>query len=510
MESINAANPVELVPSSNLPRHELLLLEEGIEVHETKAYGVGIDCHKLFIQVSVIVKRNLRTYEYRREFGTDWKSLTEALEWILSVIASYSSPLVDMSKPLHYVIESTSTYHMPVVMALGGKPSIINPQLAGASKRKTDILDAKMLAFHDLTGVWSESFIPSVEIHELRLLIAERNHFKQAANMASNRVNNGILRFGYTTGRDGSVTRNKTIRAIIEDVISDSPSGSWSNICPNGIPIDVRDVFRGEYDLYDQFRIRQHDYDIHIVNKVCSMNWETQNGLVPGIEMLNILTTAPGIGEMTACVWLSSIVTPLRFPNAKALAAYCGLDPSLKVSAGKVTSTVKRGGHRDLHGALCMAASVLIKNHKELFGQWGYNIYKHTGRWKKATNAVARKLACALYAMQMKAEPFSYDNYTLIQDAIVIDISLDDLVALNPDFKRYVRILKANGITTTTEMVDQYYACKLKDYRGLGKKFYGLIRDFITNQKQYRDQYYEYCEHQECEVSNSTKTLKEG
>lgn len=123
---------------------------------------------------------------------------------------------------------------------------------------------------------------------------------------------------------------------------------------------------------------------------------------------------------------------------------------------------------------------------------------------------MARKLACALYAMQMKAEPFSYDNYTLIQDTIVIDISLDDLVALNPDFKRYVRILKANGITTTTEMVDQYYACKLKDYRGLGKKFYGLIRDFITNQKQYRDQYYEYCEHQECEVSNSTKTLKEG
>ena len=500
MENINATNPVELVPSVIPPRHELLLLEEGIEIHQTKVYGVGIDCHKMFIQVSVIVKRDFRTYEYRHEFGTDWKSLTEAREWILSVITTCSSPPVEQipdSHTLHYVIESTSTYHMPVVSALGGKPSIINPQLAGASKRKSDILDAKMLAFHDLTGVWPESFIPSVDVQELRLLIAERNFYNHSATISSNRINNGILRFGYTNGRDGSVTRNKTTRAIIEDEISDSPSGSWSNICPNGIPADVREVFRSEYDLYDQFRIMQHDYDIRIINKVCSMNWETQNGLIPGIQMLDILTTAPGIGEMTACVWLSSIVTPLRFPNGKALAAYCGLDPSLKVSAGKVTSTVKRGGHRDLHSALCMAASVLIKNHKELFGQWGYNIYKHTGRWKKATNAVARKLACALYAMNLKAEAFSYDNYTLIQDSIVIDIPLEDLVIINPDYKRYVRILKANGISTTADMVDQYYACKLKSYRGLGKKFYGLIRDFITNQKQYREQYYDYCERQE-------------
>ena len=146
-----------------------------------------------------------------------------------------------------------------------------------------------------------------------------------------------------------------------------------------------------------------------------------------------------------------------------------------------------------------MAASVLVKNHNEMFGQWGYNIYKRTGRWKKATNAVARKLAVALWNMQRKAEPFTYDGYTLIQNSIVIDISLEDLVALNPDFKRYVRVLKANGIETTTQMVDQYYACKLKEYRGLGKKFYGLIRDFITNQKSYREQYYE--QHHEDESS---------
>lgn len=497
--------PIELIASTipitdELPLQELLLLEEGIEVQASKAYGVGIDTHKMFIQVSVIVKRDLRTFEYRRTFETDWKSLTEAREWILAVIRTFSNPPVDMNQPLHYVIESTSTYHIPVVMALGGSPSIINPQLAGASKRKTDVLDARMLAFHDLTGVWPQSYIPSIEVQELRLLIAERNNYRRFARTASNRINNGILRFGYTLGRGGSVTMSKSVRAIIEDEISDSPSGSWSNICPNGVPVDVRPAFRDQYDLYDQLKIKEHDYDIRIVNKVCSMNWETQSGSLLGINMIDILTTAPGIGEMTACIWLANIVTPLRFPNAKAVSAYCGLDPSLKVSAGKVTSTAKRGGHRDLHSALCMAASVLVKNHNEMFGQWGYNIYKRTGRWKKGTNAVARKLAVALWNMQRKAEPFTYDGYTLIQNSIVIDILLEDLVALNPDFNRYMRVLKANGIETTTQMVDQYYACKLKEYRGLGKKFYGLIRDFITNQKSYREQYYE--QHHEDESSS--------
>ena len=115
----------ELTHISCDPPKQLLLFEEGIEVQQSKAYGVGIDCHSKFIQVSVIVKRDLRTYEYRREYNTDWNSLTDAHDWIIAIISSFSSPPVDMSKPLHYCIESTSTYHIPVIMAFDvmGHPS---------------------------------------------------------------------------------------------------------------------------------------------------------------------------------------------------------------------------------------------------------------------------------------------------------------------------------------------------------------------------------------------------
>lgn len=90
--------------------------------------------------------------------------------------------------------------------------------------------------------------------------------------------------------------------------------------------------------------------------------------------------------------------------------------PSLKISASKVVSTVRRGGHKQLHKQLCMCASVLIKNHNEMFGKWSYNLYCQTGRWKKATNAVARKLAIALYYMQSNGQSFSYEKYNLVRD----------------------------------------------------------------------------------------------
>ena len=205
-----------------------------------------------------------------------------------------------------------------------------------------------------------------------------------------------------------------------------------------------------------------------------------------GDEMLDLLQTAPGIGPMTAVIWLSVIITPRRFPNAKALAAYCGLDPSLKVSARKVTSTRKRGGNKDLHTAFTQSASQLMARHREPFGQWGYNIYCQTGRWKKGTNAVARRLAVALYYMQMRGEAFSYEKYNLTREPEVVDVPMIQLVQVNPAFKRYVAPLSAINIRTSAEMVHAYYQCQLKNVRGIGKKFFSLVREFISNQEEYK------------------------
>lgn len=471
---------------------ELIVLEEGIEIQQTKAYGIGIDTHSKFIQVSVLVKRSLRVFEYRREFPTDWNSLVKAKSWVQQVISTCSDPVPDLSSPMHYCLESTSTYHLPVVMAWEGTPSIINPTIAGASKRKTDVLDARLLALHDLTGVWPESYIPSTDIKELRVLISERNRFIRESTSIGNRINNVIVRFGLTIGRQGSVVKNSEIRAIIENQISEAPS-EISSLCPMGIPAKTRALLRYEYEKYDIAVNRASELLGIIREKALSMSWETEHSTLSGDEMLRILTSAPQIGEVTAITWLAHIITPRRFPNAKALAAYCGLDPSLKVSAKHVTSTVKRGGCKELHHVLTSSGDRLIRCHSEMLGQWGYNIYCQTGKWKKAANAVGRKLAVALYYMMKSGSEFSYDKYNLIKDIGTFNIPVEELPSLNPDFKRYIRILKDNDIHYTDDMVTAYLSCKLGGLKGLGRKFFSVIRDYLNNQQKYQKLYNAPC-----------------
>lgn len=457
----------------------------GTEIQYTKEYGVGIDCHSKFLQISVLVKNDASVFEYRNQFETDWQSVVSAKDWVISVIESQSSPSVHVTDDLHYCIESTSVYHVVVLKAWKGVPSVINPAIAGASKKKTDVLDAKMLAIHDMTGIWPSSFIPSAEVDQLRLLLAERTNFSRLATRTSNRINNSLLKFGYTLGRDGSVTKNSKVRELIEDQISDDPSDHY-NVCPDGIPENVKCVFQEDYRQYDMYKHLVHEYDKKIRSMVCSMKWETADSEISGNQMLKILCTAPGIGEQTAILWLAKIVTPRRFRNEKALAAYCSLDPSLKVSAGKVTSTVKRGGCKDLHSALCIAASNLVRRHKEPFGRWGYNISVNSGRWKKGISAVARKLAVAMYFMALRGEGFSYEKYRMMVEPNVIDIPVEELPDKDPAFKRYVRILISNNIHTTKELVHRYYICELTNIKGLGKKFYGLLKEFIEHQEKYR------------------------
>lgn len=144
-----------------------------------------------------------------------------------------------------------------------------------------------------------------------------------------------------------------------------------------------------------------------------------------------------------------------------------------------------------LHSALCMSASIIIRNHSEFFGRWGYRIYQQTGKWKKATNAVARRLSTALYFMNLNAVPFSYDSYQLTQEISVLDLSLDDLDKLNHSFHRYISILKSIGISRTKPLVHAYYACELQNCKGLGSRFYTLVKEFIDTQDHYRELYNE-------------------
>jgi transposase len=475
---------------SNSSSHSLsqnFLVQDGDEVRPLYPYGIGIDTHRDFIQVCVLIKEGEGIRQYETKRSTAWNAMKDAAEWAKTIVRTKSIPTVE-PEPLHYTIESTSTYHIPVLKAFGGKPSVVNPVLAGATRRKTDVLDARLLAYQSMTGLWPSSFVVSPEIQEFRLLMRQRAHHIKMCTNVSNRINNYILRFGHTLGSGGSV-RHAANRALIEDMCSEDfvynaakmlsvENGRF--ICPEGLPPEVGRLIMEMYDDFDNHSEKAKHFEKAALDYAKGIQWETDAGYVSGEELVKNLKTIPSVGDITALVWLSEVVTPLRFETAKHLSAYCGCDPSLKVSADKVTSHVRRKGNNKLHYQLVKVAGTCINRHSEAFGKWGYQIFKkHTkGGYKKATGAVARRIATAMYYVHKKNEPFSYDKYNFYR--INVPMKAVEDMGLS---KRLVNLLMANEILDSKKLIEQYSTGKIHDIRGFGKKAIQEVNIWLQNNK---------------------------
>jgi len=436
-----------------------------------RPYGVGIDTHSKFIAVCILRNRAGNVHRKEQEFSTEWGSLKKAHAWVLHHLGG----LTDAAN-LRYCIESTGTYHLPVLKAWRGIPSVVNPVLAGPTRRKTDVLDARLLAHHSITGMWPESFIPSQDAQELRVLWAQRREALRKAGRAANRINNIILRFGHTFGATTGM-RTTLAQGILDDLIN-GRSPHIPGAAPDGLPPSIRPIIRDLLQDLQQGQEATKRATVEAMNFVKGRDWPVASGHIPGTSLLSLLMTVPGVADATALAWLSEVCDPKRFRDSKQVAAYCGCDPSLKVSAGKVTSHTRRAGNSRLHQALSYAAQGLLRQPRESIGLWGKSIAgRHKkGGYKKAVGAISRRIACALWYVHSKAEAFSYAGYNFQLQPKVKAVPLREI--LKPKALALLRPLK---ITTSQELSDAFYAGRLAPVAGIGETTLAHIKNWISS-----------------------------
>ena len=458
------------------PFHEVELSVEPDEVYSLKPFGVGIDCHSRFIQICVNIRNEGRVKRHEATYSTSWGTLCQAREWIKETILAYGDiEAINLleSQGLAYTIESTGTYHMPVIRALGGRPSVVNPLLANPSRRKSDVLDARLLAFHAITGMWPVSYLPPMPIQTLRVFLNMREDAKRMSLRASNRINNFLLRYGHTIGAEDRVCSTRG-RAIIEDMLEDRPVKA-NGVCPDGIPPEVRPVFLELFKDYDQAQAKVKHYEKIAQNFADDIDFILGTGeIIKGTNLKKLLCSIPGFGPLSSLYWMTEVVTPTRFPNSKALAAYAGCDPSLKVSAGKVTSYSRRGGNQKLHQALTHAAQTLIAKPREPMGNWGHNMWKRNkkGGFKKACGAVARRMVCASYEVTKRGMPFSYELYTYYDPP-----RYDTQVLTAEELGRYAKPL--SPYTTADELGKAFDSGALSEAKGVGDKCLQHVKELL-------------------------------
>ncbi len=294
-----------------------------------------------------------------------------------------------------------------------------------------------------------------------------------------NRVNGQLLKFGHTFGVV-STLRDSFGRSIVEDLAA-GRTPIHERVCPVPLPGAVRSFLGDQLEKYTRYSAEVTKYERLCLDEVRSLLWPCSGGeLVPGSELLKLFQTVPGIGPLSALVWLLEIVDPTRFTHPKQVAAFAGCDPSLKVSAGKVTSSVRRKGNVHLHESLIQAAGGLIRRRKEPFGQWGYQISRKTqrGGFKKASGAVARRLAQALWYVHLRRVPFSYDGYAIAAEPDYPTISVEEMV---PSFA--ARALRRAGYETSTQVVQGLTSGNLCNQPGVGPKCVRAISDWMQRHR---------------------------
>lgn len=139
--------------------------------------------------------------------------------------------------------------------------------------------------------------------------------------------------------------------------------------------------------------------------------WERRCSEVMEVEM-EILTSVPGIGTMSACAFLSELGDIQRFDSYKQLIAYMGLDPSVYQSGQYVgKSRISKRGNRHLRRWIYIMSLCVIQ-HNEVFKEYYQKRRKEGMPFRKAVLAVAHKLVRVLFALLKNKSRFHAKNLT--------------------------------------------------------------------------------------------------
>jgi transposase len=289
-------------------------------------------------------------------------------------------------RPFKLVVEATASYcwFVELVEPLAEKVVLANPRklrVIAESTKKTDRLDAQVLAEFLARDMIPQSYLPTPRQRQHRALMRHRQ---------------------YIRGRMTAV-RNK-IRRILSDYNADR-----------------RDLFASLNQREYTKQVALSDADRFIVDQL----WTDHEHFAEQLDELGrmlkkfakkgshrekearaLLKTIPGVGPVTIDVVLSELGDIDRFRNAKAICAYAGLAPVVRQSGGKKSKdlAISKAGSGLLRWALVEASWRTVNTSPK----WK-RIYERIARrsgGKRAIVAVARKLLCVIYAMLKTMTPY--------------------------------------------------------------------------------------------------------
>lgn len=321
----------------------------------------GLDVHKRSVVACVRTPgtgRRKRDKEVRT-FETFSDDLVKLREWLIESGVS------------EVAMEATGVYWKPVWHALedhGFEVLLVNPaHIKNVPGRKTDVNDAMWIGQLLECGLLRASFVPPVEIRELREITRYRRQLVEERAREVQRLQKLLEDAGVKLSSVASNTLGVTGRAMLEALISGERdpavlAGLAKGRLKSKSALLARSV-PGRFNSFHATMARELlDHIDYLDVAVTRLDDHVDVLMVPFVDARDRLDTIPGIAKRCAEIVVAEIGVDMdRFPTPGHLASWAGLCPGNNESAGKHKSTKTRSGNPWLTSALVEAAWAAIR-----------------------------------------------------------------------------------------------------------------------------------------------------
>jgi transposase len=346
----------------------LRLLPVGLLLKEPDMNSIGCDLHKKSITFCVMSPER-RVLARRRVLCEEVKEIEAFLrEW----------------RPFQLVVEATSSYEWFFQLSgpLAERLVLAHPKklrIIAESTRKSDRIDAGILAEFLALDMIPEAYRPSPRERAYRRLVRQRIHLKKGIKGARSKI-----------------------RAILAEYNADRKN----LFTTAGLKYLAQVKVSGE----DRFVLRQLVAQWQYLTKQVRAMDKRLDAFAESAppaehEAREILETIPGVGAVTIDVVLSEFGDIRRFRSQKRACAYAGLSPGSRESDGRRHELrITKEGSPLLRWGLTEAAWRLVR----LSRRWRTvfeALAKRRGK-KRAITAVARRLLCVMVAMLQRGQRY--------------------------------------------------------------------------------------------------------
>jgi len=291
--------------------------------------GCGIDVHRDLITATV---RKSNDDMETKEFNAFTSSLKSLRDWCKD------------EKVTHVAMESTGVYWKPVfnVLEEDFEVILVNARhVKNVPGHKTDKKDSRWLSKLLLSGLLKGSFIPPVDIRELRDLVRYKKKVVAQASSEKNRIikileDANIKLSSVLSNVDGAVG-NKIINRLIEGKTDIDELMKFYHGKIKTSRKEFRLALEGKVTNHHQFMLRLHKDSIADKERLIERIEAKIDDAVKAYQIeVDLLQSIPGVGKNSAISIISEIGADMeRFPNETHLSSWAGMSPGNNETGGK-------------------------------------------------------------------------------------------------------------------------------------------------------------------------------